>query len=205
MRVHSVEKIEKLKELRSQGYSINELVEKLAMPKTTIWHHIHSIKLLPIYVSRIRSRQGGSRKRKEARIKEAEAKARIILSSRHREAMIALVMLYWGEGHKGRCDFINTDGNMISFYLQTLRNVFNIPNDGFMPTMRIFSGMDREECLSYWSKVTGFPKKQFKIRFNDGMTRGRSEHGMCRIIVRKGGNFLKIFYAIRKQFLGQQQ
>ena len=65
MRVHSAEKIKELKRLRRKGLSINELVAKLSIPKTTVWHHIHNIKLSPKHIARLKARQGGSAERKQ--------------------------------------------------------------------------------------------------------------------------------------------
>ena len=45
MRVHPKNKIKKLKLLRRQGFSINELVSELNIPKTTVWHHIKEVKV----------------------------------------------------------------------------------------------------------------------------------------------------------------
>lgn len=134
-------------------------------------------------------------------MKKADVRAESLLAGKHRDSAIAVAMLYWGEGHKKRCDFINTDGTMIRTYLWIMRNVFEIPDSGLVPTIRIFSGMDKEECLSYWARVTGFPKNKFRIRLNDGMTRGRSEHGMCRIVVKRGGDILKLIIALRERFV----
>lgn len=202
MRVHPIEKIEKLKALRYQGYSINELVAKLDIPKTTVWYHIQGIELLPEHIARLHANQrDNSRNRKEVNIRIAHEKARHLLSGRHRDFAIALAMLYWGDGHKERCDFINTDGAMVKVYLWIMRNVFNVSNDNLMPTLRIFSGMDEKECLNYWSKITQLPKKRFRVRFNDGMTRGRSKYGLCRIVVREGGNILKLLHALIDQFI----
>jgi hypothetical protein len=65
--------------------------------------------------------------------------------------------------------------------------------------MRIFTGMDWEGCLSYWSKMTSIPKKEFKVRLNDGGTRGKTRYGMCRIGVRKGDCTLKLMHSLIDQ------
>lgn len=200
MRVHASEKIEKLKSLRRKGYSINELVAELSIPKTTVWHHIQNVKILSKYTLILKAKRGGSTKRYKENVKKAQEEAARLLKGPHRERVIALAMLYWGEGHKKKgCEFINSDGSMIRLYLKILRNVFKISEKEIKPTMRIFTGMDRIECLSYWSTVTGIPKQNFKIRFNDGGTRGRTKHGLCRIFLRNGSQTLKILHALIDQ------
>lgn len=192
MRIHSIEKIKELKRLRRRGLSINELVERLSIPKTTVWHHIRAVRILPQYALILKSKQGGSAKRKEKNWEQAKKYAQDLLQSPSRDFIIILAMLYWGEGSKRGCEFINSDGRIIRSYLIILRKILKIPENTIKPTMRIFSGMDKKECLSYWSKITEIPKDKFFIRFNDGGKRGKTRYGMCRITIRRGSNTLKL-------------
>src|SRR3989344_9244017 len=93
MRVHSLNKIKKLKELRKKGYSINELVNKLSIPKTTVWHHINNVVVPPKYLSILKSKIGGSSKRKQKNLEIADNLAKEILKSRKREYIIAFARL----------------------------------------------------------------------------------------------------------------
>ncbi|KPJ55923.1 hypothetical protein AMJ49_06085 [Parcubacteria bacterium DG_74_2] len=199
MRVHSIEKIEKLKKLRKKGLSINEIVRELSVPKTTVWHHIQDVQVSAKYVPILRAKRGGSAKRKEKNLKEAQKCAQKLLQGPNRDILIMIAMLYWGEGTKKVCEFINSDGKIIKSYLTGLRKVFNIPEKSIKPTIRIYAGMNKKECLNYWSCVTKIPKHKFTIRFNDGGTKGRTKYGMCRITVKKGGNFLKLIKSLIDQ------
>lgn len=204
MRVHSIEKIEEMKTLRRRGYSINELVEKLSVPKTTVWHHVHNVRILPKYALLWKSKRGGSAKRKQNNLKKAGERAEELLKGPDRELVVSIAMLYWAEGSKKVCEFINSDGRMIKLYLDILKNIFNIPNKGIKPTMRIFTGMDKKQCLNYWSQITGIPKKEFVIRFNDGGTKGKTKYGMCRITVKKGGNVLKLIRSLIEKIIEEK-
>ena len=113
-----------------------------------------------------------------------------------------MAALYWGEGSKKRCELINSDGKIIQLYLLALREVLNISDNDINPTLRIFSGMSRSACIRYWSKITKILSYRFAIRFNDGGTRGRTQYGMCRIGVKKGGNALKIIQSLIYQTFG---
>jgi len=199
MRVHSAEKIKELKKLRKRGYSINELVEKLLIPRTTVWHHIRNVKILPKYLPILNAKRGGSAKLKQKNWEIARIKAQELLKSPNKNFLIAITMLYWGEGSKKVCEFINSDGKMIKLYLTVLRKTFNIPEKDIKPTMRIFSGMDKKECLNYWSHITKISKDKFLVRFNDGGKRGRTKYGMCRITIKKGSNVLKLMHSLRDQ------
>ena len=200
MRVHSSEKIKELKQLRRQGFSIGGLVKKMQMPKTTIWHHVHTIQLSEESRRILRARQGGSHEREQRNWEEARRRALDLLAGPHRDAVIALAMLYWAEGNKKRgCNFINTDGIMIVTYLLILRKVLIIPEHSIKPTLRIFTGMNGHMCLAHWSQITKIPKERFRVYLNDGGSRGRSPFGMCRITISrdgKGGNILKLIQSV---------
>ena len=199
MRVHSIEKIKELKKLRKRGYSINELVAKLSIPKTTVWYHIHNIRVLPKYIPVLNAKRGGNSERAQKNWEKAREQAEGLLKSHNRDLIIAIAMLYWGEGSKKSPELINSDGLMIKTYLGILRKVFNIPEEKIKPTIRIFSGMNKIECLNYWSRITEISKNKFIVRMNDGGSRGRTKYGMCRITIRKGGNFLKLIHSLIKQ------
>ena len=203
MRIHSIEKIKELKRLRRKGFSINELVAKLSIPKSTVWHHIHNIKVLPKYIPILEAKRGGSAKRKQKNLEEAKERAQKLLRSPNRDLSIVIAMLYWGEGTKKRCELINSDGRIIKTYLVVLRDVFHISEEFIKPIMRIYSGMNEKECLDYWSRITKIPKHEFIIRFNDGGTRGRTKYGMCRIRVKKGSNILKLIQSLINQIFDE--
>lgn len=199
MRVHSKDTINKLKRHRKMGYSINELVAKFSIPKTTVWHHVHDIPILPKYISVLKSKRGGSAKRKQRKWEEARQYAQKLIQGPDRELVIVMSMLYWGEGSKKSCDFINSDGLMIRSYLGILKRVLKISKNSIRPTLRIFSGMNKINCLKYWSNVTKIPQHKFIVRLNDGGTKGKTKYGMCRITIKKGGNVLKLLHSLINQ------
>lgn len=196
MHIHSPEKIKKIKYLRRKGYSINEIVGELFVPKTTVWHHIRGVKVLSEYLPILNSKRGGSKKIKERNLQIAKEKAEKLLGSSNRELAVTLAMLYWGEGSKKVCEFINFDGKMIQVYLKILRNYLNISNNSIKITVRYFSGMDKNKCLSYWSKITRMNKNKFIVRFNDGGTSGKTKYGMCRITIKRGHKILKLIHSL---------
>ena len=112
-------------------------------------------------------------------------------------------MLYWAEGCKKACEFINSDGRMVDLYVKIMVKIFNIPKERITPTIRIFSGMDKTECLNYWSKITRLPKERFFVRIDDGGTKSRTKYGMCRISIKKGSNTLKLILSLIQQFYDQ--
>jgi hypothetical protein len=196
MKVHSDEKINKIKELRRLGFSIGKIVETLSVPKTTIWHHIKGIEISPGLIKTIRSNQGGSAIRSKKEWEESEIRAREILDGPHSRLAISAAMLYWGEGGKKACDIINTDPKLIQLYLKFLYDVLAIGQDQIKFAMRTFTGMDQQECLKYWSAELGVDATKFIIRYNDGGVSGKAKYGMCRITLKKGRKTLKLMHSL---------
>ena len=204
MKIHSDEKIKKLKELRRTGHSINEIVKDLSIPKTTVWHHIQKVMVDPKYVSLLKSKiSSGSRCRKEKKLKIAEELAKKMLNSPNREYLIVLVILYWAEGCKKAFNFVNSDGRMVDLYVKILVKMFGVAKERIIPTMRVFSHMDKKECLDYWAKVTGLPKDRFFVRIDDGGKESSTKYGMCRITIQKGSDTLKLVLSLIQQFYDQ--
>lgn len=197
MRVHSIKTIEEIRKLRREGCSINSLVSKFSISKTTIWHHIQGIKLSADKQAVLR-RAGGrlSRERKLTAIKTAGERAVAALNGKDRSAYCTLASLYWAEGSKGRCEFVNTDGKMIELYLHILRETLKVPEEKIVAVIRTFSGQDENKSLLFWSKVTKIPKSKIRAYRNDGGNNGRTQYGMCRIAVLRGGEVLKLLKAL---------
>lgn len=193
MHVHSLEKIEQLKQLRREGHSIEGLVKILSIPKSTVWHHIQGIKLRKKYILKLKANQGGSRLKKERDLIKAKDEARILIHGKHKYLISLLAMLYWAEGdNKNAFSFVNTNAEMISMFMGILEKCFHINKKQLLITVRYFTGMNRNKCLRHWSKITKVPKKQINMYYNDGGKRGRTEFGMCRIAVKKSGYLFKV-------------
>ncbi len=174
-------------------------MKELSLPKTTIWHHIHKIKLSPVQINKLKSNQGGSRIKKEIALQKADEDSLLLLSSNHRYLVSLLAMLYWAEGdNKNAFSFVNTNADMIKILIRILNICFNVKKEHLMITIRYFTGMNRAKCLKHWSGVTQVPKNQIKMYYNDGGNRGRTEFGMCRISVRKGSYLFKTVRALIK-------
>lgn len=194
---YSLEKINQIKQLRLNGCSILRIMSELNLPKTTVWHHVKDIQLTDSQVRILKSNQGGSKIKKELNIQKANAFARELLSGELREPLIIIAMLYWAEGRKAdRCEFINSDGQMIDLYLKILRNILKVPEEYIEITIRIFTGMNQKECVSYWKKITNVDKTRTKVKFNDGGTRGNTKYGLCRVTIKKSHQMLKLMHSL---------
>ena len=196
---HSNELKQIIIDARRNGKSIPELVTLFCLPKTTIWHIIKNVAVLAEHVEKLRSKRGGSHLRRLKSIKDAEIEACNLLQGPHREFAVILSMLYWAEGTKRQCAFVNTDGAMIALYLFCIETIFGVSKSDMTFTLRIFGDMNREECLEYWSKIIGIHVNKFIVRLNDGGTNSRKHHGMLSILVLRGHFILKVIQALYRQ------
>ncbi len=162
--------------MRKDGKSYFVIGEKLGIPKSTLstWFNKK-------YASIYRDRQ--HEHLKKARVSALAATRKKILerqktitnkiSSEIKEyplntvafAKSIIAFLYWAEGTKHEkvsgLIFVNTDPILIKLYVTLLRKCFKIDENKFKIRLHIHWYHDRNECISYWSKVLKIPRSRF--------------------------------------------
>lgn len=196
----SQKEIEGIKSLRRNGYSLPEISNEMHLAKTTVFHHVRDVEMLPEYKMQWLGKRGGSRKRMLLKEKNAlEKSLKLIDNLSYKEKLLFLSALYWAEGSKKDFGLSNTDPDLIRVYVNGLREVFQVSDSRLRISIRLYEDLDREKCLSFWSKVVKIPKEDFiGVNIVKGKKKGKLEHGMCRIRVIKGGDLLKDIVAINK-------
>ena len=194
------EKRVKARTLRLQGLSYSEIKDSLKVSKSTlsVW-----LKEMPLTNEKINELRAHSprrierfrktmTKKREARVKEASIKATHDFGTlTKREIFIAGLFLYWGEGGKTNPYAItlsNTDPGMIRFYMMWLRNL-EIPHEKIRIRLHLYSDMDIEKEILFWSKTTHAKKQQFmkpsiKKSLHPELSERGFGHGTCNVIVR---------------------
>ncbi len=202
MRKHAPSALLSLKNDRQSGRSIHELMEKYSLPKSTVWHHVHEVKLSQEQKKLLRSRMGAGAKRSQQKWSAAETQAKNIPAD-FSEAMIWPVLiaaLYWSEGtKKGGFVFTNTDESMIRVFLKILREKLKVQDKDLDVLIRTSTPMNPLACRRYWSEVTGMSMKAVRINHDDKHNKGKTIHGMCRLTVRKGGYHLKLMHCLIRE------
>lgn len=199
MKVHNDEKIRRLKQLRRKGYSIQELVKILPMPKSTVWHHVQSIQLKPEYLQILRSKQGGSKNKSLEKWKEAKQKAKSSFSKFGRsEKILIAAALYWGEGAKRDFSLSNTDPELIKTFLYCLRDL-GLKQEDISVHVRLYEDLDQKKAVSFWENVTG--SKVRSVNVLKGKKTGKLLYGMCRLRVLKGGFLLKLLQSVKNEII----
>lgn len=109
--------------------------------------------------------------------KEAEEKIQFVTD---KEAAIIISMQYWAEGSKKDFTFCNTDPEMIRTFIICLYRTFKIKPEDLKISLRIYEDLNRNDCLKYWSKVTGIGlNNNTTVNVLVGSKKGKLQYGMC--------------------------
>ena len=196
-----IEKINLIKKLRSEGWSLPEIHKRIGFGYGSIYRYVRDVKISSKYIKEWRGKWGGSVKRREKLEAIACKKAKKeIIDLNRKEKLLFMVALYWGEGGKKDFNFINSDPEMVRIFVNGLKNVLNIDLDEMRVSIRIYEDLDREKSLDYWSKIIGIPKDKFiNVNILKGKKIGKLKYGLCRIRIKKGGDMLKYLLALNKR------
>ncbi|MFH2063164.1 MAG: hypothetical protein ABIJ46_03355 [bacterium] len=97
--------------------------------------------------------------------------------------MLAAV-LYWCEGEKGLSStltFANSDPAMVSLFLKSLKNGFDVDLGKFRALVHVHEYHDLDEVRAFWSDITGLSENQFHreyVKPHSG-TRKRKDYMGC--------------------------
>jgi transposase len=198
----------KARELRASGRTYDEIAAELGVSKgsVSLW-----VRDLP---RRGRLSYEEFRKRNADGVAEYWAAERLVREARRqqisdnaaaqigelsdREVLIAGAIAYWCEGAKSKphrrseqLDFINSDPQLISFFLRFL-TVAGVTPDRVICRVHIHESADVAAAQQFWLDLTGLPAEQFRRptlkRHNPKTVRkntGESYHG-CLIIKVRG-------------------
>ncbi|MFA5270082.1 MAG: hypothetical protein WC400_00485 [Patescibacteria group bacterium] len=181
---------------RREGLSINEICELTGAAKSTVWHHVQSVEIMPEYVERWHMRQSASVVRANKRRQIAHDKvAQLVGALDHRDQFIILGSLYWGEGTKRDFSITNADHRLLKIVRHCLKNM-GVSDSDLRVTLRVFEDMDVEKCKKFWSSNLELPNSAIlNVDILTGKKRGKLPYGMCRLRVSKGGDILKMMHA----------
>ncbi len=115
--------------------------------------------------SRERFRNTMIQKRKERLKNTYEKQKKLILPLSKREIFIAGLFLYWGGGGtKSRNDSLeiaNSDPSVIKFFIYWLIKILLVSKDKIKIQLHLYSDMNIDKEMRYWSKELKIPIKQF--------------------------------------------
>lgn len=101
---------------------------------------------------------------------------------------IAGVMLYWGEGDKGKgptVKFANSDPRMMKIFYQFLIKILAVPSEKIHAYLLLYPDLKDEMQKTFWHRATGIPTSQFwnSIYITGKHPTHRLSYGVCYIHV----------------------
>lgn len=198
----SKKEIDKIIKLRSQGYSLTEIMKEIKRGGSTVHKYAKTVVLSDAARKILANKKESSRLRRDKAIISAKQKAQVILGDiNKRDLIIFGSALYWAEGAKKDFNLTNTDTNLIKVFLSSLW-IMGVKKEDIRASIRIYEDVDVKKALNYWSLILGIPKSQFlSIQIQKGKKVGKYQFGMCRVRVIKAGNYLKLVNAINEVFI----
>lgn len=166
----------KAQEMRSQGYSYNEILQKIHVSKDTISRWCKDISLTDEQQQRLQGNKTFGQKKgsiiaaenkKNQRIKNINKirglAATDISKLTSKENFLIGIALYAAEGTKAdkHGAFSNADPSLISFMTKWFLNHAHVPKDKLRGRIWIHNNLDEEVAKKFWSDLTGIPENQF--------------------------------------------
>lgn len=157
-------------DLRKKGYSYNIISHKLDVNKSTLSNWLNKVPYTPnkevikrIGLARLKS-ASFKHKQKLKQITEMKALAeREVGKVSERDLWFLGIGLYLGEGAKSyeNISFSNSDPSTIKVIIKWFKKNCHIKNRNLKAYIHIYPDNDINKTISYWSKITGIPKKNF--------------------------------------------
>lgn len=169
----------KAEELRRKGYSFREISEKLKISKSTASLWLRDVELSKIAKNRIFKLgvEGRNKGNTSVRKRISKEDKRIVLDAKksvdncvllQNDLKIVCALLYWCEGgktEKSQLTFVNSDPELIRYFISTFREAFNVEEGKFRILLHVHKYHNMEKQIEFWSKITGIPKNQFTKPF----------------------------------------
>lgn len=164
-------------ELRKLGKTYSDIKKELGISKSTLSVWLDDFSLTTEQTILLQSNKGEKRNlaiEKTRITKQTKRKKRLNFVYKeqrkkwtklsHRELELAGIFLYWGEGNKSLKSPValnNTDPKVIKFTLFWLRNAFRIPTEKIKIYLHLYSDMNIDNEIEFWSKELNLPLSHF--------------------------------------------
>ena len=161
--------------LRKQGWSMNEIKDKLRVSKSSISLWVRNIKLTDDQ-KRALSQKGLTKesieRRRATRLSRENARRQIIVDAAREEIdtlselelKLIGVALYWAEGGKtnrGSVQLSNGDPRIIRLMMKFFKKICKVPKEKFRAHIHIHPHLNIKKAENYWSSISSIPLNQF--------------------------------------------
>lgn len=187
---------------RLQGYTYGQIKRELNVPKGTLSDWLKNLPLSKGALRRLSKNRDISRDIRIEHFRQTyrnkwvsrlnkilESQAQELLPLTEKELFLAGVFLYWGEGSKqrNRVSISNADPRVIKFALYWMTKVLKVSQKKVLIRLHLYSDMDVEKEINFWSEILSIPRKQFKPPYikkttRQGLTYKSFGHGTCNLM-----------------------
>lgn len=202
MKLKIAEKLKSIS-LREKGYSLNEIVKKVGVAKSSISTWVRNVPLTDDarerLLTKIKLGQLISAENKRARtqntiegfLHDAKNKLEDIKFDKFQKRLLCS-LLYWCEGaknHYSGVNFTNSDPKLIRTFLHLFREGFGPKEHKFRACVHLHKYHDTKKQMRFWAKVTNIRSNQFIKPYQKPNTgkRVRKNYPGC-INIRYGNN-----------------
>ena len=197
-------------QLRKEGKSYSEILEKIPVARSTLSLWLRSVNLSKrqkqnLTLKKLQAAWRGGEIKKRDRIERSkkiiEQAKMEIKKITNKDLWLLGIMLYWAEGSKEKkyspgtgVVFSNSDVRMINTYIKWLKNCLLISEDRLVFEIYVHeTHKDNIENLRrFWSEQTGFPVIWFeRVYFKKNKINGNRKnkgvdyHGLLRVTVKR--------------------
>lgn len=161
--------------LRKEGWSMNEIKNKIGVSKSSVSLWVRNIQLTGDQRKEL-SQKGLTKesieKRRSTRLNRENARRQVIVDNAKKEISnlsdqelkLIGIALYWGEGGKtnrGSVQLSNGDPKIIRLMMKFFERVCEVPKEKFRGHIHIHHHLSVKKSEEYWSSVSGIPLNQF--------------------------------------------
>ena len=187
--------------LRREGYSYGYIVSIVGLSKSTLSHHLSSIKYIPnketvraIGLARAESAKTKAKQKRDS-INSAKEEALLEMGEvSSRDLFMLGVGIYIGEGSKTQeiVRVVNADHRVISLFIKWLK-LQGLKSKNIAIRLHLYPDTNIGRAEAFWSKKTGLPESCFQkpcIDYRAKKDRRRSglhKNGTAHVTVRAGG------------------
>jgi predicted transcriptional regulator len=188
---------------RDEGRSIKEIARLLGVSTSSVSHWVRDVELTDAQHSALQARNRLHERQRLARAAmAAKARARRVAAQQEgrRRARslgrryVAGCMLYWAEGsrNRNRIVFTNSDPAMAQFFVEFIREFFDIDRERVRLTCNLFADHEarQQEIENFWLRTLGLPRSclckstvNHYSRYSQKKRRNKLPYGTCRIVV----------------------
>jgi hypothetical protein len=189
--------------MRYEGRSIKEIARLLKVSTSSVSHWVRDIELTDTQHAELQARNGRHERQLVARAATA-AKARALRVAAQQEGRrrarslddryVGGCMLYWAEGsrERNRIVFTNTDPAMARFFVEFIREFFDIDRERLRLTCNLFADHEarQREIEDFWLRTVGLPRSclckstvNHYSPYSQKKRKNKLPYGTCRIVV----------------------